>query len=188
MVSLPRLLYKLQNYPYPVPPSWFNQINALLNRFLWDGGAIRVALATCVQSTYCGGIAAADVRSYYWASQLLVINEWWYNSQSDPAYAVERLFLAEYPLLHLLYSTTSLEMLPPACRTVIQIWRRVCRLFGWWGKLTGTTPLWQGTHTISIHLGRVSTVGHYWYIHFRGRYARPSPQNISKIAGRIRPP
>lgn len=120
-------------------------MNALLNRFLWQGGTVWVALSTCTQSTYCGGIAAADIQVYYWASQLLVINEWWYGSQGDPAYAVERFFMADAPLLHHLYSSSSLEAFPPACRTVIQIWRRVVRSMGWWGRLTGATPLWQGS-------------------------------------------
>lgn len=64
----------------------------------------------------------------------------------DPAYAVERLFMADTPLLHLLYSSSSLEAFPPACRTVIQIWRRVVRSMGWWGMLTGLLPIWQGSH------------------------------------------
>lgn len=123
MVSLPRILYCLQNYPYPIPPTWIAQVATIQNKLMWNGGAVRVALRTCTQSTYCGGIAAADVYAYYVASHVMIINEWWYCSPTDSAYSAEHAAMDQVPLLHLLYSTVRLDHLPPAGRAVIQPWR-----------------------------------------------------------------
>lgn len=143
MVSLPRLLYHLQNYPYFIPRSWFRRLNSALGQFLWGGRAARVALRTCFQSTYCGGLATSDILSYYMATQLLVLNEWWYGDRSDPAYGVERYEMGNHTLHTLLYSAPLRRPLPPATRVIFQVWRQALRRIGWWGRLTRETPLWH---------------------------------------------
>lgn len=142
MVSLPRLLYHLQNYPFFIPRSWFRRIDSALGQFLWGGRAARVALRTCFQSTYCGGLVTSDILSYYMATQLLVLNEWWYGDRSDPAYGVERYVMGDHTLHTLLYSAPLRRLLPPATRVIFQVWRQALRRIGWWGRLTRETPLW----------------------------------------------
>lgn len=136
MVALPRLLYQLQNYPHPVPTSWFRQVNSVLGRFLWAGGSARVALRTCFLSTYCGGLATSDLLSYYQAAHLLILNDWWYGNRGDPAYALERARMGDNTHHMLLYSARLRRELPRVTKTVFLVWRQALKRMGWWGKLT----------------------------------------------------
>lgn len=54
--------------------------------------------------------------------------------------------MEQTPLLHLLYSYTRLDHLPPASRIAIQIWRAKTRQMAWKARLTKQTPLWHGTY------------------------------------------
>lgn len=57
---------------------------------LWDGGAPRVALKKLTKGWYDGGIALPDIKLYYWASQLAVVNQWIYFPPTNPAFALDK--------------------------------------------------------------------------------------------------
>lgn len=143
MVSLPRLLYHLQNYPFRIPPSWFRQVNSVLGQFLWAGKVPRVALRTCFQSTYSGGLATSDILSYYMAAHLLVLNEWWYGDRADPANALERERMGTFTIHTILYSAPIRRALPSATNVIFDIWKQALRKIRWWGRLTKEIPLWS---------------------------------------------
>lgn len=143
MMALPRLLYQLQNHPYPIAPRWFTHVNSVLGQFLWGGKTARVALKTCFISTYCGGLATSDIQSYYQAAHLLVLNEWWYGAGGDPAYALERQLMEPHTLHEILYTSRLRRALPPATQVIFQLWRLALRRMGWWNVLTRETPLWR---------------------------------------------
>lgn len=124
-------------------PSWFRQLNAALGRFLWAGKSVRVALRTCFISTFCGGLATSDVLSYYMASHLLVLNEWWYEGRQDPAYALERERMCPHPVHEILYSASLRRGLPAATQIVFLLWKQALKKIRWWGRLTRETPLWS---------------------------------------------
>lgn len=102
-----------------------------------------MALQTCFLSTYCGGLASPDMYSYYQASHLLVLNEWWYGNREDPTYVVERRLMGDHSLHWILYSAPLRASLPPAKTVAFQVWRQALRRMGWWNVLTRETALWN---------------------------------------------
>lgn len=113
-----------------------------MTHFLWGGSTARFALRTCMWSTYCGGIAAADIQSYHAAAHLQILNEWWYGSREGPAFQVEQWLMGD-PSAHFIYSRSEPKDLLPATKVVIITWRQVLRRMGWWGCLPQETPLWR---------------------------------------------
>lgn len=100
----------------------------------------------CVPAIYPRTLVASlpsDVLSYYMASHLMVLNEWWYGGRSDPAYALERERMGPQPIHTILYSAPLPRALPAATHIVFLIWKQALRKIGWWGRLTQETPLWS---------------------------------------------
>ena len=145
MVCLPRLLYQLQNFPFPIAAVYFSTIETHLRGFLWQHGVVRIALTKCYKSTFDGGIALPDILAYYRAAQLVVLNEWWFGGARDPAYASEFWAMGDTSIQQILYGTIVPSELPPAARTVFAVWRSTLRSIKWHGKLTEESPLWEGT-------------------------------------------
>lgn len=93
MMALPRFFNGLQNTPFPVPQTYFRAIEAEVTKLLWDNKPPRIAMTKLHQSWYDGGIALPNIQGYYWAAQLIVINQWLHVPHTDPAYSLDRLQL-----------------------------------------------------------------------------------------------
>lgn len=115
-----------------------------MGTLLWNGGAPRIAQHKLTKGVYDGGLALPDVRLYYWASQLQVINDWIFGDRSDPAYRVDRDVMPLGNCEHLLYIKTIRKSWPVHTRVVIQCWRAANTFLKWARTYTGRTPLWVG--------------------------------------------
>lgn len=144
MLALPRFLYVMQNTPYPIPADVFKSIRQEVSKLLWDGGIPRIAQHKLTKGVYDGGIALPDIRLYYWASQLQVVNDWVYTDTTEPAYRVDRSIMPQGNYEHLLYTKTIKSTWPAHTKVVIRSWKEANKYLGWTDKLTEKTPLWVG--------------------------------------------
>ena len=86
-------------------------------------------------------MATPDVVSYYRASHLVVVNEWWHDNSHDPAFALEKWCMGSRTLSSLLYERINEAGLPPATRVVLKTWKTTLAHMGWKDKPTELTPL-----------------------------------------------
>ena len=86
-----------------------------------------------------------DLRLYYWATQLVVINDWLCGGWADSAYIRELQPLGLDGILGLLYGSPVTNQTPEVTRVIFGAWRGALRWTGWSGRLTLSTPLWVGT-------------------------------------------
>ena len=171
MMSLPRLLYALQNTPYLVPNSYFASINSEVRKLIWDGTPPRIALHKLCQGWYEGGIALPDIQKYYWAAHLTAINQWAFLPQDEPSLRMDRLLLKPTGYLGKIYGKQPTINQTSPTQVAVKIWHDTLQALKWEGKLTQATPLWdtaalgnlrsmtraRGWDTIGI-----STLGEVW--------------------------
>lgn len=128
----------------------FNQIDSELRLLLWDGAHPRVALQTLQRSSYNGGLALPDIRAYYRASHLIVINECIHIRGDHSTYRLERLQFRQHTHLHYIYGGRGSGRLLSATQRSLEAWRGAERQMQWDKKRTRETPLWEGTRLAEI--------------------------------------
>lgn len=89
-MALPRFLYVLQNTPFPIPLTYFKAVDAAVNNLHWEGKPTRIAMQKLVKGWYGSGIALPNIKIYYWASQLIVINQCLHAPQDEPSLRMDR--------------------------------------------------------------------------------------------------
>lgn len=136
MMALPRFLYALLNTPHLVPPQYFCSVESEVRSMLWNNGTPRIAFAKLTKSWCDGGIALPAISSYYWASQLMVLNHWAHRPVMDPAYRMDRhnMLLGNY--LRALYGGPSQEPKYTPTSTTVSIWHTANSALGWKGRIT----------------------------------------------------
>ena len=96
------MLYILQHCPYKVPEGIFISIDAQLRLLLW-GGPPRIAVSALQRYKFEGGIALPNLRKYYEATQVCIINDWTHAEQNKPACEMDRWGMGGYSYMHALY-------------------------------------------------------------------------------------
>lgn len=66
MTFLPKFLYVFSNTPVPIPNSFFDKLDQVVNTFVWGGLAPRVARTTLQLPLSLGGLALPCFKKYYW--------------------------------------------------------------------------------------------------------------------------
>ena len=77
-----------------------------------------------------------DRRLYYWASQLVVVNDWMYGGWSNSTYVRELQPLGLNGVLGMMYSCLIAESLPDVTQVVLLAWRGALHWTGWDRRLT----------------------------------------------------
>lgn len=65
MVILPKIMYKMQMLPIPLPQAYFKTSQTLFSRFIWQGKKTRISLTLLTKDRAYGGLGAPDLRNYY---------------------------------------------------------------------------------------------------------------------------
>ena len=81
-----------------------------------------IAMAVLQRSKFDGGITLQNIRKYYEAYPVNVVNEWAYADQREPAYRVDTWGMGERSYLHALYGGKLKREARPATQTVVQVW------------------------------------------------------------------
>ena len=122
--------------------AWFHTFNRLIRSFLWADRPPRIAFGKCCQSAYDCGMAMVDVCLYYWATYLVVINDWLCGGWSDPAYVRELQLVGLDRIMHTLYGGPISASLSEVTQILFHAWRGALRWTGWDKKLCGPAPGW----------------------------------------------
>ena len=72
-----------------------------------------------------------DIRLYYWASQIVVINDWMHGGWTDSAYSRELMPLGHAGILNILYGGAITGGLPEVTSAVLYAWRGALTWIGW---------------------------------------------------------
>ena len=78
-----------------------------------------------------------DIRLYYWASVLVVVNDWMCGGWFDPTYARELQLMSLEGVMGMLYGNPVVDSLPEVTQMVFLAWR------GRYAGLGGTRGLPQ---------------------------------------------
>lgn len=141
MMALPRFLYVLQNMPHLVPSHYFQSIDLEVRVLLWNHGVPRIALIKLTKSWFDGSIALPAIKSYYWASQLVVLNHWRHRPIVDPAYRMDRHNILPGNYLRALYGGAKHKPSFTPTSTMVALWHKATAALGWKDKIMQVTPL-----------------------------------------------
>lgn len=83
MKILPVLLFLFQNLIIHIPIKYINEIQGMLNRFLWKDRKPWVKMKLLHQKVIEGGIAYPPIHKYYQASRLAALMLWWKDNEMD---------------------------------------------------------------------------------------------------------
>lgn len=108
---------------------------------LWDGGTLWIALEALTRKTLDGGIALPKLRLYYWAAQLVVVNDWVCSDQHEPSLLADRRILNMGCYHCHLYRRGGMKGLLLQTVAVVDTCKWAVRATGWQGKITLRTPL-----------------------------------------------
>ena len=86
-----------------------------------------------------------DLRLYYWATQLVVINDWMCGGWSDSTYVRELQSLGLNGVMGMMYGEPIPANTPEVTQAAFAAWRGALKRIGWDKRLTSMTPLWVGT-------------------------------------------
>lgn len=75
MNILPRLLYIFRTLPVEVNDNQFREWDKWISRFIWQGKKPRIRFSTLQLGKENGGIALPCLRNYYYASQLIPVQQ-----------------------------------------------------------------------------------------------------------------
>lgn len=70
MSILPKFLYLFQALPLPLSKQFFDELNTVLNRFIWNNKKSRLRLRLLYLPYERGGLQLPNFKLYYWSAQL----------------------------------------------------------------------------------------------------------------------
>uniref|UniRef100_A0A670ZAD8 Reverse transcriptase domain-containing protein n=1 Tax=Pseudonaja textilis TaxID=8673 RepID=A0A670ZAD8_PSETE len=76
MNILPKLLYLFQTIPIKLPKNFFDDINKVTLKFIWQGKKARISIKALQDAKSRGGLALPNWELYYWAANLLWLKDW----------------------------------------------------------------------------------------------------------------
>ena len=69
----PRLLFLFQSLPLGIPTLFFNMLDKLISRFIWQNKRPRVKTLT-LEKNGCG-LSLPNIKYYFWAAQHTAVEE-----------------------------------------------------------------------------------------------------------------
>ena len=146
MDILREFLYLFQSIPLPLPKCFFDKINNILAKFIWNNKKARLRLKLLYLPHDRGGLRLPNLRWYYWSAQLHSAS-FYFSSDILPAWVnIEQTTTSELPLKLYLYSadlkTLKKKTRNPFVKNTITIWYRVHQHIGDTPALSRFSPIW----------------------------------------------
>ncbi|KAA0701525.1 LINE-1 reverse transcriptase -like protein [Triplophysa tibetana] len=137
MNILPKLSYLFQSIPVCLPQSFFHKLDKSITEFIWNGKVPRLRKELLQRPRTLGGLALPNLRFYYWASILRVIQLWisLEGLPVSPAWLKMEMFSVKPASLTAL-THAPLNFSPsPFCNNILvkstfKIWKQIRRYFG----------------------------------------------------------
>lgn len=167
MQILPQLLYLFRTLPIPLPNSFFNSIQPIINKFLWQGRRARCAFNRLIKHRKVGGIGHVHLQDYYFATILTQIQHWLRADSNTTWKDIESTLIPKGNLKDFLLTThltKSLhKKLTPPILVSVRAWTHLCSYQNWSDRVTPLKfPISAFTHIIpDLNLTSWQTKGIY---------------------------
>lgn len=77
MVLMSKLIFAFTNINLKIPTKMLNKIQALINKFIWEGKRARIRQTILEKDTQSGGLAIFNIKHYFYAAILSAYLHWW---------------------------------------------------------------------------------------------------------------
>lgn len=109
MNTLLKFLYLFQCVPIFLPQIFFRRINTIISEFIWSKKIPRIRKQFLQRPKALGGMVLPNLRFYYWAVHLRIIQSWlqsdshhsmpvWLKLEADSCHAVSLAALVHSPI------------------------------------------------------------------------------------------
>ncbi len=123
-----KILYLIQNIPLPPPEDFFQKLNKLFLRFIWNSNRARIRMSLLHLSYSNGRPKCPNVLWYYWAVQLRSM-KFYFTTRDIPQWEEMESEGLSLPLPLYLYSDTLRNLIKqssnPVVKNMIQVWFKV---------------------------------------------------------------
>lgn len=137
MNTLPKLLYLFQCVPLFLPQSFFSRLNTAISEFIWNKKTPRIRKQFLQRPRALGGMALPNLRFYYWASNIRIIQSYlrfdsynsppvWFKLEAESCKPVPLSALAHSPIKSPSSSYTTNVII----KTSLRIWNQFRCCFG----------------------------------------------------------
>lgn len=146
MNILPKYLYCFQTLPLPLSNMFYDKLNQLFGRFIWNDRKARLRLKLLYLPYERGGLQFPNLRWYYMAAQLTSAS-YYFCTTTPPAWvSIEQQSTQDLPLNLYLYSS-SIKTLKkhtknPFLKNTISVWHAAHKHIGDTPVLSQFTPVW----------------------------------------------
>lgn len=127
MIALPKLLYIFRTLPIPLPTTYLNSLQSILNQFIWQGKKARCSHSKLIKHRSKGGMGHIDIKDYYLASIISQLKDWFQPTPTTLWSAIENNETPGPNLTDWLFSTPvnnhSLLQYSPPIQATIKAWR-----------------------------------------------------------------
>lgn len=106
MNILAKFLHLFQSLPLPLPKEFFDKLNGIFNRFIWNNKKPRLRLRLLYLPYERGGLQLPNLRLYYWSAQLRSAM-FYFSTETPPAWLqIEQTSVTNLQLNLYLYSAS----------------------------------------------------------------------------------
>uniref|UniRef100_A0A8C5M1H2 Reverse transcriptase domain-containing protein n=1 Tax=Leptobrachium leishanense TaxID=445787 RepID=A0A8C5M1H2_9ANUR len=153
MSLLPKLLYYFRTIPIRLPKSYLDEVQSLLNHYVWNGKRPRVPNRLLNLPIRRGGLAMPHIHLYHRAAVLASLAEYFHSPRPPQWTAIEQSFAKQYLITTVIWLTRRqrppLPDILPLTRWYLHVWDMSRTLLLNTTSLSLATPLEVLTHWIA---------------------------------------
>lgn len=150
MKILPKLLFLFNNLVLNISMEILQDIQRLINNFIWNSKRPRINLSLLCQKVKDGGVALPMVLFYYYAARLSNMVQWW-HPRTRMYWEVEQLgiplSLSEWALL-LQQSAIKSTGFSETCMAITKVWQKVYKILIPGQSLVGSVLSYPGFQVV----------------------------------------
>lgn len=149
MNILPKFLHLFQSIPLPVSQSYFDKLNLIFSKFIWNNKKSRLRLRLLYLPYERGGLQVPNLKWYYWSAQLRSAM-FYFTEESLPAWVkIEQASIKNLPLKLYLYSADQKTLKKitenPFLKNTIVIWFKAHQHINETPLISRFSPIWGNT-------------------------------------------
>ncbi len=147
MNALPRINFCSQMLPLSPPPRYWNDIRAMIIRFLWKGRRAKIKLDNLQRKKELGALSVPNFKLYFHTFALCPVVNWFGDKQLNAWINIERSLVAPVQLQDVLFTNLSIKKCKQKygqiITSAIENLRKIERMLKWKSKWHTNTPLFH---------------------------------------------